>query len=149
MTTANIVTTLTADSSTDTRCDTLRVAWLFPSLARGSYWHPLFDRFTQKFPQTVVYTGIWTGFAAGYDGKFKVEVVGETKVLSTTSANKGYSRTFIFPSLGIIPKLFSRRPEVIFASAFSLGRRSPCCSSSFWALGSLSYWMAFRQGSTL
>lgn len=109
-----------ADGTTDSQTSMPRVAWLFPSLARGSYWHPLFSRFSQRYPETVIYTGEWPGFAAGFENNFTVEVVGQTKVLETTKAESGYSRTYIFPSWEIVPKLLAFRPDVIFTSAFSL-----------------------------
>ena len=109
-----------AESTTNAQMQMTRVAWLFPSLARGSYWHPLFSRCAQRYPDTIVYTGEWPGFAAGFENDFAVEVVGETKVLQTTKAESGYGRSFMFPSLNIIPKLLAFKPDVIFASAFSL-----------------------------
>ena len=50
----------------------------------------------------------------------KWKLWGETKLLSTTKTESGYNRTYIFPSLNIIPKLLAFRPDVIFTSAFSL-----------------------------
>lgn len=97
-----------------------RVAWLFPSLERGSYWHPLFASFSQQFPQTVIYTGLWPGFATGFEASFTVQVIGKTKLFYTDKTDSGYSRSYILPSLSIIPKLLSHRPNVIFTSAFSL-----------------------------
>ena len=98
----------------------LRVAWLFPSLARGSYWHPLFSQFSQQYPQTAIYTGEWTGFAAGFEDRFTVEVVGKTRIFHTTKTDSGYSRSYILPSFNVVPKLLAFKPEVIFTSAFSL-----------------------------
>jgi glycosyltransferase involved in cell wall biosynthesis len=97
-----------------------RVAWLFPSLERGNYWHPIFKEFSQQYPQTIIYTGIWSGFGVGFEDCFTVEVVGKTKVFPTIQTENGYKRCYIFPSFGIIPKLFVFKPEVIFTSAFSL-----------------------------
>ena len=118
--TPKVVITLQADGTTDSQTSMPRVAWLFPSLARGSYWHPLFSRFSRCYPETVIYTGEWPGFAAGFENDFTVEVVGQTKVLKTTKAESGYSRTYIFPSWRIVSKLLTFRPDVIFTSAFSL-----------------------------
>ena len=119
------MTTLPTDKATDRQIldcqiSQSRVAWLFPSLARGSYWHPLFSQFSQQYPNTTIYTGEWPGFAAGFEDDFAVEVVGQTKVLQTTKADNGYSRTYIVPPLQIVPKLLASKPEVIFTSAFSL-----------------------------
>ena len=111
---------IVSGSTVNDQTPNLRVAWLFPSLERGSYWHPLFRLFSQKYRETVIYTGIWSGFAAGFEKAFEVEVVGKTKLLSTTKTDSGYNRTYIFPSLKIIPKLLAFRPDVIFTSAFSL-----------------------------
>lgn len=111
----------TTDSqATDGTPSQLCIAWLYPSLARGSYWHPLFSRFSRQYPNTTIYTGEWPGFATGYEGDFAVEVVGETKVLNENTAENGYSRTYFVPSFGIIPKLLTSRPDIIFASGFSL-----------------------------
>ena len=126
----NVVTTSPASSAIDCQnaegptsngqTSSDRIAWLFPSLARGSYWHPLFSQFSQQYPNTTIYTGEWPGFAAGFEDDFSVEVVGETKILHTSKADNGYSRTFIVPSWEIVPKLLAAKPDIIFTSAFSL-----------------------------
>jgi len=102
------------------RTENLKVAWLFPSLERGNYWHPIWSAFCKVFPQTVIYTGHWAGYSPGFEGKFKVEVVGETKFFATDKPDTGYHRSFILPSLEIIQPLLQFRPDVIFTSAFSL-----------------------------
>lgn len=107
-------------STTDGTPSKSRVAWLYPSLERGSYWHPLFSRFSQQYPNTTIYTGLWPGFATGYEGNFSVEVVGNTKVLNENKEENGYSRTYFVPSFGIISKLWALKPDLIFASGFSL-----------------------------
>ncbi|MGC1306804.1 MAG: glycosyltransferase family 4 protein [Phormidesmis sp.] len=114
------MTILYADSDANNQPLPKRVAWLFPSLERGSYWHPLFRSFSQRYPQTTIYTGLWPGFATGFEDGFTVEVVGKTKLFHTTRTDQGYSRSYILPSLEIIPKLLTLRPDVIFTSAFSL-----------------------------
>lgn len=100
--------------------DNLRVAWLFPSLDRGNYWHPIWSEFCKVFPQTTIYTGAWAGYSPGFESTFKVEVVGETKFFATDKPETGYHRSFILPSLDIIKPLLQFRPNVIFTSAFSL-----------------------------
>jgi glycosyltransferase involved in cell wall biosynthesis len=98
----------------------LRIAWLFPSLMGGNYWHPIFCEFTKCFQHTTIYTGGWPGFSSGFEDTFSVEVVGNTKVVATGEQTTGYERTYILPPLGIIPRLLQSRPQVIFTSAFSL-----------------------------
>jgi glycosyltransferase involved in cell wall biosynthesis len=98
----------------------LRIAWLFPSLMGGNYWHPIFCEFTQCFQHTTIYTGGWPGFSPGFEDTFRVDVVGDTKVVTTNEQTTGYERTYILPSWGIIPRLLKFRPQVIFTSAFSL-----------------------------
>src|SRR5215471_13905931 len=53
----------------------VRVAWLFPSLARGYYWQPVFKQFAARCPRTAVFTAIWPGFAPGYEGAFEVHIL--------------------------------------------------------------------------
>ena len=98
----------------------LKVAWLFPSLDRGNYWHPIWSKFCKTFPQTIIYTGFWAGYSPGFEGTFKVEVVGETKFFATDKPDTGYHRSFILPSMGIIKPLLKFRPNIVFTSAFSL-----------------------------
>ncbi len=99
---------------------TPRIAWLLPSMEGGSYWHPLFKEFTQILPDTIIYTGFWSGFAPGYEGSFNVKIVGTTTFVSTTKLEVGYSRGFIRASPAIINHLLRNRPNIIFANGFSV-----------------------------
>jgi glycosyltransferase involved in cell wall biosynthesis len=96
------------------------VAWLLPSLERGLYWHPVFKEFSRIFPKTIIFTGIWPGFAPGYENAFTVKVLRKTKIIETTRVTAGTSRALIIASLGIIYHLLSFKPQVIFTSAFSI-----------------------------
>jgi glycosyltransferase involved in cell wall biosynthesis len=102
------------------KIDELRIAWLFPSLQGGSYWHPILSEFTKVFPKTIVYAGSWPGFSSGFENTFTVEVVGDTKFVATLKPTTGYTRSYILPSWGIINRLFAFKPQIIFTSAFSL-----------------------------
>lgn len=97
-----------------------RIAWLFPSLERGNYWHPIWKEFCKNFPNTVIYTGHWAGYSPGFEGTFQVEVVGETKFVATDRPTGGYRRSYILPSASIVKPLLQFRPNIIFTSAFSL-----------------------------
>lgn len=97
-----------------------RIAWLFPSMALGSYWHPVFSKFTQTFKNTIVYTGKWPGFTEGYEDTFTVELVGKTKRIETSQSSLGYNPGFDILSPAIINRLFGFKPQVVFTSAFSL-----------------------------
>ena len=103
-----------------TQISKLKIAWLFPSLERGNYWHPIWSEFCKVFPQTTIYTGAWAGYSPGFESTFKVEVVGETKFFATDKPETGYHRSFILPSFDIVKPLLQFRPNVIFTSAFSL-----------------------------
>lgn len=103
-----------------TQVSNLKIAWLFPSLERGNYWHPIWSEFCKVFPDTTIYTGGWAGYSPGFENTFKVEVVGETKFFATDKPDTGYHRSFILPSLDIVKPLLQFRPNVIFTSAFSL-----------------------------
>lgn len=97
-----------------------RVAWLFPSLERGYYWHPIFSRFSSVFKQTIVYSGYWTGYAPGYENSFTVEVVGQTRYVRDEAAAEGYNCKFIYASPAIVGYLIRFRPDIIFTSGFSI-----------------------------
>jgi len=89
-------------------------------MGRGFYWQPVLSEFTKRFPNTRVYTGNWPGFITGFEEKFNVEVVGETKFVKTTPTTMGYSRGFSYVSPKIVVYLLQFKPQVIFAVAFSL-----------------------------
>ncbi len=98
----------------------VRVAWLFPSLARAFYWHPVLAELTKLYPEMVVFTGYWPGFAKQYDKSFSVKEVGKFKFIRIKRSSSGYDRGFIIPSLKIVPSVLEFRPKVIIAVAFSL-----------------------------
>lgn len=98
----------------------IRIAWLFPSLDNGNYWHPILSEFKKKFDRIMVFTGFWPGFSQGYEGAFDVEVVGETKYVATIRKETAYKRSYIIPSLKIADRLLEFKPHVIFTSAFSI-----------------------------
>ena len=100
--------------------DDLRVAWLFPSLVRGNYWHPVLSEFTKILQQTTVYTGFWPGFTPGFEGTFTVEVVGKTRLTETTQPLPRYSRGIAYASFSIVGHLLQLKPQVIFTSGFSI-----------------------------
>ena len=97
-----------------------KIAWLFPSLARGFYWHPLLAEMTKIFPNMGTFTGHWSGFSPIYQNTFSVEEVGKFHFLRLKSATSGYGRGIIIPSLKIIPKLLQFKPSVIMTAGFSL-----------------------------
>lgn len=100
--------------------NSLKIAWLFPSLERGSYWHPIWSEFCKTFPQTIVYTGYWTGFSAGFENTFNIEVVGETRYIRDEPAAEGYNCRFIYAPPSVVKHLVRFQPDVIFTSGFSI-----------------------------
>jgi glycosyltransferase involved in cell wall biosynthesis len=98
-----------------------KVAWLLPAMGTGgiSFQHIL-SEFVKEFPETVVFTGQWPGFAAGFENTFTVQEVGETKHIQIGSATGGYRSSISFMSPSIIGHLLKFRPDVIFANAFSM-----------------------------
>jgi glycosyltransferase involved in cell wall biosynthesis len=98
--------------------DSTRVAWLLPSAF--FYWHPPISHFVKRFPKTTVFTGRWRGYAKGFEDAFQVEMVGDRKVFSLIPAKTGYGISFTYVSLGIVGKLLSLRPQVIFTNSFGV-----------------------------
>jgi glycosyltransferase involved in cell wall biosynthesis len=97
-----------------------RVAWLLPSLARGNYWQPLFREFSQLYPHNKIYTGFWSGFTAGCENTFDLQVVGQMGFLETKASGANYNKGFIKLSPAILNELLQFKPKVIFTNGFSL-----------------------------
>jgi glycosyltransferase involved in cell wall biosynthesis len=97
----------------------LKIAWLFPSLQGASYWHPVLSEFTKIFNQTIVYTGQWPGFASGFENSFQVEEVDKVKFIEVADS-KSYVPNFTYASPKIISYLLQFKPDVIFTSGFSM-----------------------------
>ncbi|WNZ27682.1 glycosyltransferase family 4 protein [Leptolyngbya sp. NK1-12] len=98
----------------------LRIAWLFPSLAFANYWHPVLSEYTKLYPQTIVYTGEWHGFAAGFENTFQLVTVGQMQFIAAHRSKVGYSQGFIKASPAIVPHLLQFRPNVIFTTGFCI-----------------------------
>jgi glycosyltransferase involved in cell wall biosynthesis/O-antigen/teichoic acid export membrane protein len=97
-----------------------RVAWLLPSMDRGSCWQPVFKEFTKEFPDTVVFTGVWNGYLRGYEDAFQLRSLPGFRVITLKKNPKAYNTALLWPSPAIIRELYNFRPTVIFAAAFSL-----------------------------
>jgi glycosyltransferase involved in cell wall biosynthesis len=97
-----------------------RMAILAPSCARGYYWQPVFQELTKRFPDTVVFTGHWPGYLAGYENTFKVRVLRGYKYIVLKFLPSGADIGIIWAPPTIIWELMKFRPDVILTSAFSL-----------------------------
>jgi len=96
----------------------LRIAWLLP--VAWFYWQPSLSEFTRFFPNTVVFTGLFPGFAKGLEGTLQVEVVGKFRVLEINRDDTSYGDNFTYLSPGIVGHLLKLRPHVIFSSSFGV-----------------------------
>jgi len=101
----------------------MRVAWLLPSMRGGYYWQPVLREFTKRFPQTVVFTGDWTGYLPGYDEAFMVKVIAGYRHIDLkrgiASPDFGY-RGFHWLTPTILLELRRFQPDILFTSVFSL-----------------------------
>jgi len=97
----------------------IRVAWLFPSLARAYYWQPVFKEFVARCPRTAVFTSIWPGFAPGYENSFAVHTLPGLRYVDLKKRTLDARRGFIWTPLSILKKLVAFGPDVVFASGFS------------------------------
>lgn len=98
--------------------DSLRIAWLLP--VAWFYWQPALSEYARLFPNTTVFTGLFPGFAKGLEGKLKVEVVGQFRVIEIHRDDGGYGDNFTYLSPGIIGHLLRFKPQVIFSSSFGV-----------------------------
>ncbi len=96
----------------------LRISWLLP--VAWFYWQPALAEFTQQFPETTVYTGLFPGFARGLEGKLKVEVVGQFRVIEINKDEGSYGDNFTYLSPGIVGHLLRLRPHVVITSSFGI-----------------------------
>ncbi len=96
-----------------------RVAWLFPSLARGYYWQPVFKEFVARCPRMAVFTCSWPGFAPGYENAFEVHTLPGLGYIDLKKKLPDSRRGFIWTPLSILKKLAAFGPDVVFASGFS------------------------------
>jgi glycosyltransferase involved in cell wall biosynthesis len=97
----------------------IRVAWLFPSLARAYYWQPVFKNFAARFPQTAIFTSLWPGFLPGYDGAFEVQILPGLGYVDLKKQVTDSRRGFIWTPPAILGKLWAFDPHVIFSTGFS------------------------------
>jgi hypothetical protein len=100
------------------RSHNFRIAWLLP--VAWFYWQPALCQFTQIFPQTKVFTGLFPGFARGFDNSFVVEVIGKFHVLEMARETTSYGSNFTYLSPSIIFHLLRLRPHAIFSSSFGI-----------------------------
>ncbi len=97
----------------------IRVAWLFPSLARAYYWQPVFKEFVARCPRTAIFTSVWPGFAPGYENSFAVHTLPGLRYVDVKKRTPDARRGFIWTPLSILRKLAAFGPDVVFASGFS------------------------------
>jgi glycosyltransferase involved in cell wall biosynthesis len=100
------------------RIHNFRIAWLLP--VAWFYWQPVMSQFTQIFPHTKVFTGLFPGFARGFENSFNVEVVGKFQVIEMARETTGYGSNFTYLSPRIIFRLLRLKPHAIFASSFGI-----------------------------
>ncbi|WP_416666462.1 glycosyltransferase family 4 protein [Egbenema bharatensis] len=97
----------------------IRLAWLNPDMKLSFYIQPVLRELFKIFPESVVYTGRWSGYVPGCEDTFKLELVGKDRSIRLRKT-EGYSRILQLPSLGIVPRLWQQKPHVVFVVGFSL-----------------------------
>lgn len=100
--------------------DSIRLAFLVPSVELGAYWLPVLKELEQLYPQTVFYTGqLWPGFDPNLPGASVIQKVGNGRYIPLIKTG-GYARGFFLISPAIIGYLLKFKPQIVFAQAFSL-----------------------------
>lgn len=112
-------TASTSKTSKKQKSSQIRLAWLNPDMKLSFYIQPVLRELFKLFPESVVYTGRWSGYVPGCEDAFKIEVVGKQRTICLRKT-KGYSRALQFPSLSIISHLWKQKPQVVFVVGFSL-----------------------------
>jgi glycosyltransferase involved in cell wall biosynthesis len=97
----------------------LRLAMLFPTVELGTYWKPVLYELTKLSQKTILYTGCpWKGFDP-QSVDVPVEVVGETKRITSSEEKNDYSGGYMVLSPSIVRRLLQLKPHVIFSCGFS------------------------------
>jgi glycosyltransferase involved in cell wall biosynthesis len=96
----------------------IKIAWLLPTA--WFYWQPSLGELIQYFPNTKIFTGLFPGFAKGFENVLDIEVVGQRKVIPVTQSKTSYGDSFTYLSPKIIPKLLAYNPKVIFSCSFGI-----------------------------
>jgi len=98
----------------------LRIAFVTPSRARGWRCQPIFQQFAKLFPNTVVFTGYWPGFTAGYEGTFQVRRLRGVRFFPASRRETASLSGFTWVSPLALWDLLRFRPKVIFTNGFHL-----------------------------
>src|ERR1700756_5048017 len=93
---ASTVIDISEHRATSGTVESTRVAWLFPSLARGYYWQPVFKEFVARCPHTAIFTSIWPGFAPGYENAFDVHTLPGLRYIDVRKQIMDSRRGFIW-----------------------------------------------------
>jgi glycosyltransferase involved in cell wall biosynthesis len=96
----------------------MRIAWLLP--VAWFYWQPFISEFSKQFPNTVVFTALWPGFAKGFEETLDVRPIGKWKVFRKEGPAKGYGSGLTYISPTIIFALFKFWPQLIYSSSFGI-----------------------------
>lgn len=96
----------------------VRIAWLLPTA--WFYWQPSISNLTKRFLLTKVFTGLWPGFAKGFENQLDVQFIRNRKVINIAKDAKSYGNNFTYLSPSIIFPLLRFRPHVVFSSSFGI-----------------------------
>lgn len=94
------------------------IAWLLPTV--WFYWQPSLGELAKLFPNTKVFTGLFPGFAQGFENVLEVEVVGDRKVFAVSESEISYGDNFTYLSPKIISRLLQYSPDIVFSSSFGV-----------------------------
>lgn len=97
-----------------------RIAWIAPSLDRGWRWQPFLKEFSEIYPNTVVFTGLWPGFTHGFEEAFKIHRVRGFRRVHLSKSEMGYPKGFMWASPRTLLDLLWFRPEIILTNGFHL-----------------------------
>ena len=96
----------------------MRIAWLLP--VAWFYWQPFLSEFSKEFPNTVIFTALWPGFAKGFENTLDVRPIGKWKVFRKESEGKGYGSGLTYISPTVVFALFKFWPKLIYTNAFGI-----------------------------
>jgi glycosyltransferase involved in cell wall biosynthesis len=103
------------------KTSSVKIAWLHPSIIYGAYWKPVISKFSKRFPNTKFFTGRpWVDFDSKDPENSNFSVVGKARYVASKKVGTGYERAFIYATPLVAIPLLRYKPDLIFASAFSI-----------------------------
>jgi glycosyltransferase involved in cell wall biosynthesis len=98
----------------------LRVAWVFPTLAKSSRWQPIFAEVSKVLPDSIFFAGSWPGFVPGFESSFLVSGLRGVRSITLRPRYSGTASRFFWASPFALRDVVKFRPTLAVTNGFTL-----------------------------